>query len=172
MRWSPRPSPLRVRLYLVDACVHGTVQYIMRPLLNYRRPRALRYADSNSRAVVQGDETRRLTLPLKAKGYRPMFFDDPNIDRLLDIILRQSSEISVLYERLDTLEQLLVSSGTIAADSVENFRVDDETFDRREAWRLEYLRRVFRIVQNERESLVQGDTEEAYHELYAAVSRG
>ena len=44
--------------------------------------------------------------PRTARGRRPYFFDDPNIDKLLAMIMALAGEVSVLPERLDTHEML------------------------------------------------------------------
>ena len=48
------------------------------------------------------------------KAGRPAFFSDPEIDRLLAIIVRLMCEHSVLHERVKTLEALLIDSGAIS----------------------------------------------------------
>ena len=42
------------------------------------------------------------------KAGRPAFFSDPEIDRLLAIIVRLMTEHSVLSERVKTLESVLI----------------------------------------------------------------
>lgn len=41
------------------------------------------------------------------RGKRPAFFDDPAIDQLMAIVMSMSAEMSVLYDRVDTIERLL-----------------------------------------------------------------
>ena len=41
-----------------------------------------------------------------AKGRRPYFFDDPDIDKLLAMIMALVGEVSVMRERMDTHERL------------------------------------------------------------------
>ena len=60
------------------------------------------------------------------KAGRPAFFSDPEIDRLLAIIVRLMTEHSVLTERVKTLEALLTQSGVIAEDALENFEPSEE----------------------------------------------
>ncbi|MBL6697078.1 MAG: hypothetical protein O2876_04825 [Proteobacteria bacterium] len=55
------------------------------------------------------------------KAGRPAFFSDPEIDRLLAIIVRLMTEHSVLNERVKTLEALLIESGTLTRDALDNF---------------------------------------------------
>ena len=42
-----------------------------------------------------------------ANGKRPYFFDNPDIDRLIAIVLAMAGELAVARERLDTVERLL-----------------------------------------------------------------
>jgi hypothetical protein len=55
------------------------------------------------------------------KAGRPAFFSDPEIDRLLAIIVRLMTEHSVLSERVKILESLLIESGAITREALEAF---------------------------------------------------
>ena len=60
------------------------------------------------------------------KAGRPAFFSDPEIDRLLAIIVRLMTEHSVLSERVKTLEALLIDSGAISRETLEAFEPSEE----------------------------------------------
>ncbi|MDG2461824.1 MAG: hypothetical protein P8M73_13165 [Luminiphilus sp.] len=60
------------------------------------------------------------------KAGRPAFFSDPEIDRLLAIIVRLMTEHSVLSERVKSLETLLIESGTITREALDAFEADEE----------------------------------------------
>ncbi len=60
------------------------------------------------------------------KAGRPAFFSDPEIDRLLAIIVRLMTEHSVLNERVKTLEALLIDSGAITRETLEAFEPSEE----------------------------------------------
>ena len=60
------------------------------------------------------------------KAGRPAFFSDPEIDRLLAIIVRLMTEHSVLNERVKTLEALLIDSGAISPETLETFEPSAE----------------------------------------------
>ena len=98
-------------------------------------------------------------------GERPTFFDDPAIDQLMAIIMAMSAEHSVLYDRLDSLERMLDSKGTIDRASLEAYRPSDEIEAERKARRTEYIQRIFRIIRDEAESLVPHDKMERYTAL-------
>ena len=55
------------------------------------------------------------------KAGRPAFFSDPEIDRLLAVIVRLMTEHSVLSERVTTLESLLIESGAITREALDAF---------------------------------------------------
>ena len=42
------------------------------------------------------------SLPRKAKGERPFFFDNPDVDKLLAMLMGLAGEVSVMRDRLDT----------------------------------------------------------------------
>ena len=87
----------------------------------------------------------KITLPRHAKGKRSVFFDDPAIDQMMTFIVELSAEVSVVYDRLDTVERLLDEKGTISRDDIEAFRPNEEIEAARNARREAYLKRVFRM---------------------------
>jgi hypothetical protein len=103
----------------------------------------------------------------KPKGKRPAYFDDPAIDRTLSILMALVGEVSVLRERLDTVERLLDENGTINRADIERYRPDrDAGFERGLATR-EFITRVMRGVQQEMEALKESEppVEEVSREL-------
>jgi hypothetical protein len=85
----------------------------------------------------------------KAKGKRPVYFDDPQIDKLLAIAIALAGEVSVLRERLDTLERLAQAKGLFSIEEIETYQPDDQVAKEREQWRADYIARVLRVVQEE-----------------------
>ncbi len=103
----------------------------------------------------------------KAKGKRPQYFEDPAIDRTLSILMALVGEVSVLRERLDTVERLLEAKGTITRTDIETFVPDREAgFDRGLATR-EFITRVMRGVQQDLQALKESEppVEEVSREL-------
>jgi hypothetical protein len=87
----------------------------------------------------------------KSKGRRPYFLDT-DIERLTNIVLVLAQELSVVRERADTLERLLEESGVVTTAQIETFTPTKQQADERGAWTGEYLARVFRVLQQEREA--------------------
>ncbi|MGL5837927.1 MAG: hypothetical protein ACRCY3_05430 [Sphingorhabdus sp.] len=89
----------------------------------------------------------------KAKGKRPHYFDDPAIDRTLSIVMALAGEVSVLRERLDTIERLLEAKGTISRADIEAYTPDRAAGNERGMQTREYIARIMRGVQQDMEAL-------------------
>lgn len=94
----------------------------------------------------------------KSKGKRPYFFDDPSVERVLNITMAVVSELAVARERIDTLERILEAKGILTIDEVERFVPQStEQEEQRQLWHSEYVSRIFRIIQQEMEELENPD---------------
>lgn len=89
----------------------------------------------------------------KAKGKRPAYFEDPAIDRTLSIVMALVGEVSVLRERLDTVERLLETKGSISRADIESYEPDRTAGHERGLQTREYIARVMRGVQQDMEAL-------------------
>ena len=107
----------------------------------------------------------------KAKGKKPTFFADPQVDKLMAIVMALAGEVSVLRERLDTVERLAENKGLLSRQEIEAYRPHSQAAEEREQWRTEYLRRVLRVVREELEAVERGETTpESYEAAIQAVS--
>jgi hypothetical protein len=93
----------------------------------------------------------------KAKGKRPQYFEDPAIDRVLSITMALVAEVSVLRERLDTVERLLEAKGTINRKDIERYEPDREAGIERGTSTRAYIHRIMRGIQQEMEALEELD---------------
>ncbi len=94
-------------------------------------------------------DKNKIKLPRTAKGKRPQYFEDPATDKLLAIVVSLVSEVSVLRDRLDTVESLIEKEKLFSRDDIETFEPSEEQRTVREERRAEYLDRVFHIIQSE-----------------------
>ena len=93
----------------------------------------------------------------KAKGKRPQYFDAPENERMLSIVMALVAEVSVVRERLDTVERLLDEKGTISREDIEVFEPSrDAAFERGLKTR-EFIARVMRGVQQSLESMQENE---------------
>lgn len=103
------------------------------------------------------------------KGARPVLHpEQPAIDTLVAMVLALTSEVSVLADRLATVEQL----AGLAPDEVDAFRPDPEERRAREARREALLGRVFAILDEQLSDLRRGETRAAYWAAVEAIERG
>lgn len=94
----------------------------------------------------------------KPKGKRPYFFDDPAVERVLNITMAVSMELAVARERIDSLERILEEKGLITREEIENYVPKTKTIaDERQQWHSEYISRILRIIQQEMEALENPD---------------
>ena len=83
-----------------------------------------------------------------AKGKRPQFFDSPETDQMMTFIIELTTEVSVLSERLNTIERLLDARGTINRQDIEDYIPDADMEAERMRARQALIERVFRMHGN------------------------
>lgn len=91
-----------------------------------------------------------------AKGRRPVFSGDPQVDKLVSITMNLVAEVSVLRDRLDTIERLAGERGVFTSADIEAFDVTPEIDAAREKWRAAYLDRVLWTMREEIDQLTDG----------------
>lgn len=72
------------------------------------------------------------------------------------------SEVSVLRDRLDTLERLGTASGWLAPSAIDNYRPSFDVIKARESVREGLVTRVFHVMREEIEGLERHETLEGY----------
>jgi hypothetical protein len=93
----------------------------------------------------------------KPKGRRPAYFDDPAVDRLVSLSMALVAEVSVLRERLDTVERLLEAKGGLTQAEIDAYMPDAAAgAERGEATRA-YIARVMRGFQQDVEAMANPD---------------
>jgi hypothetical protein len=93
----------------------------------------------------------------RAKGRRPDYFEDPALDRLLSLTMALVGEVSVLRERMDTVERLLEAKGTISRADIDAWQPDRAAGEERGIATRAYIARVMRGFQQEVEALEAAD---------------
>jgi hypothetical protein len=93
--------------------------------------------------------------PRRARGQQPYFFDNPAIDQLHAAVITLASELSVAFDRIDTLERLLQRDGTFSRSDIDTFAPDAAAQAERAARRTDIAARVLRPFVQYREVLLQ-----------------
>ena len=109
-------------------------------------------------------------LKRKAKGERPYFFTDPSIDKLLAMLMGLAGEVSVLRDRLDSVERLAEQNNVFTRTEIENYQPDEAALKERAERRAVFLGEVTRIIQAELEGM-QDDDEAPYSKAMELVTR-
>lgn len=97
-------------------------------------------------------EGTEIKLPRASKGKRPSFYKDPAVDRLFAVVTALTAEVSVLWDRVDTVERLLDRDGTVSRAQIEGYRPDDAVEAERTARRDAFIGRVFQVIHEEAEA--------------------
>lgn len=84
-----------------------------------------------------------------ARGERPQFSEQPEVDRVMAMTMALASEVAVLRERLDTIETLAARKGMVLTEEIEAFVPDPEHEAQRQQWRHDFLERVLYILRAE-----------------------
>ncbi len=103
-------------------------------------------------------------LQRKAKGKRPFYFADPDVDRLLSMIMALTGELSVTRDRLDTLERVAAEKRLFSSNDIEGYQLNDTDMEERAARHQTIFKEVTRIIVGELEDL-QSVNEEQYQEV-------
>ena len=106
----------------------------------------------------------------KSKGQRPYFFDNPAVERVLNITMAVATETAVLHERLDTIERLLAQKGLLSKAEIESFVPEDEAAAERQLWHTRYTARLLRIVQQELEALENPENDKSMEQIAAEIN--
>jgi len=124
-------------------------------------------APKEAAAAVPAPQIKRIRT---AKGRRPYFFDDPNIDKLLAMIMALTGEVSVIRERLDTHERLAEKKKFATSDNIEAYKPTEAVEQWRVQWRADYIARILRIVQVELDQLTM-QSDKDYDKIVEEVSK-
>lgn len=100
----------------------------------------------------------------KAKGKRPYFFEDPAVERVLNITMAIGMELAVVRERMDSLERILEEKGIMTREEIESYTPKTKDIaTERQQWHSEYISRILRIIQQEMEAIQNPD--KTLHEI-------
>ncbi len=109
-------------------------------------------------------------LKRKARGERPYFFDDPNVDKVVSMVMGLAGVVAVARDRLDTIERLLETKGLLKRAEIEAYEPTAVVMAERAAWRESFLGEILRIVEVDLDAVATGDTR-PYDEAIAAVEK-
>ena len=92
-------------------------------------------------------------LKRRAKGERPYFFDDPAVDKLLAMLMGLAGEVSVMRDRIDTIERVATEKKLFSVQDIEAYEASDDVLKERAERREIFLGEITRIISAELEGL-------------------
>ena len=101
-------------------------------------------------------------LERNARGKRPQFYATPGMDEAMAMILVLANELSVVRDRLDTVEKVAAAKGVMLDAEIEAFEPDQAVLEARELRRQDFLARLFYLARKQAAELTSGDNEERY----------
>jgi len=107
-----------------------------------------------------------------SKGKRPEFYADPAMDEAMSMIMVLGSELSVLRDRLDTVESLAAEKGVILREELDSYEPSADTLNARELARQDLLERLFFVANKRSAELATKDTGKRYDSVLTNIAEG
>ena len=107
-------------------------------------------------------------LKRKAKGQRPTFLDNPDTDKLVSMLMGLAGEVSVMRDRMDTIERLLGEKGLLTQSDIDNFEPSEDVLMQRAETRELFLGEITRVITSELEDF-DSDSGESYEDIIEMV---
>ena len=104
-------------------------------------------------SLEQNMSEEQIQLKRKAKGKRPLYFQNPEIDRLLAMVMGLVGEVCVIRDRLDTVERLAQKHDLFSQQEIEAFVPSEEVLQERACLRKTLLGEVTRVICGDIEDL-------------------
>lgn len=105
-----------------------------------------------------------------AKGKRPQFYEVPGLDQVMSMILVLANEMSVLHDRLDSAERVAKGAGIDLAAGIETLVLDQDALAEREAWRQDFLGRLYYLQRKDAREAADADTAEKFKQTIAEIA--
>lgn len=105
-----------------------------------------------------------------AKGKRPQFFPTEGVDQLLSMVMVLANEVAVLHDRIDAGERVAKQHGIDLAAGIEALTLDPAALEAREAWRQDFLDRLFYLARKEASEAAAAETEEGFRATIADIA--
>jgi hypothetical protein len=112
--------------------------------------------------MPQFTEQERPHVIQDAKGKRPNFYDNKGVDQLMSMVMVLASELNVLRDRVDAQERVAKLTGIDLATGIETLELDENALQEREAWRQDFMDRLFYMARKEANEAATGQTKKDF----------
>lgn len=107
-----------------------------------------------------------------AKGKRPAFYPTAGLDQAMSMILVLANELAVLHDRLDSAERVMARNGIDLAAEIEGLQLDQPALEAREAWRQDFLERLYYLMRKEASEAAASETDSRYRQAIEDIAIG
>jgi hypothetical protein len=107
-----------------------------------------------------------------ARGKRPTFYETPGLDEAMSMILVLANELSVVRDRLDTVEKVAAAKGIMIDAEIEAYQPDQSVLEAREARRQDFLSRLYYLARKQAAELATEDSAERYQSALDDIAIG
>jgi hypothetical protein len=107
-----------------------------------------------------------------ARGKRPQFYPTAGLDQAMSMILVLAEELTVMRDRLDTVERVAATKGVMLEADIEAYVPDEPVLAAREQRRQEFLARLYYLMRKEAAELGSEDSAERYTKALADIAEG
>ncbi len=90
-------------------------------------------------------------LPRTAKGPQLDILSCTDAERVLSIAMASAAEISALYDRISTLEHLIIEMTGASGDTLHEMFNREDVREERKCWRSDFVSRLLRGLESELE---------------------
>jgi hypothetical protein len=106
-----------------------------------------------------------------AKGKRPAFYETPGLDQAMSMILVLANEVAVLHDRLASVDLVFKARGTDLASEIEALVLDQSELEAREAWRQDFLARLYYLARKDAKEAADADTPDRFKAVIDDIAR-
>lgn len=105
-----------------------------------------------------------------SRGKRPQFYDTPEMDQVMSMIMVLASEVSVLADHIDGIERVAKGQGIDLKEGLAKLELDDGALAEREERRQEMFRRLFYLLHKEADEIAANDDQKRYDDTIHAIA--
>lgn len=112
------------------------------------------------------------TMIRDAQGKRPAFYETPQLDQMMSMIMVLAEEVSVLNDHVDSLERAAKEKGLDLAEGMKSLKLDQAALEAREARRQAFLSRLFYLMRKEAAEAAAQETADGYAATIREIAVG
>ena len=105
-----------------------------------------------------------------SRGKRPEFYDTAGVDQLFSMVMVLASELNVMRDRIDAHERVAREKGVDLAAAIDGLELDEDALQEREAWRQDFLNRLFYVAQKDVAEVAASETADGFTETIRDIA--